>query len=87
MILSAFMEKHSLTQSDFAALAEIDQSTVSRWLSNERAPSLASIFEVETLTSMAVSGDDWLRQFYGPPRSPNRKNNAKMAKVKSGNPL
>ena len=84
MILEDWLDKNGLSQTDFAALAQIDQSTISRWLSNQRAPSLATMFEIGCLTSKAVSANDWIFQFYGPPRSPTLQNNAAMAKVKSG---
>ena len=87
MILQDWLNSHGFSQTDFAALSQIDQGTISRWLSNQQAPNLQSMFEIERVTSTAVTGDDWLRQFYGPPRSPSPKNNAAMAKVKSGKPL
>lgn len=59
MKLASYLKRHELTAAEFAALADVSKSTVSRLLSVQRLPSTAMVKRIHALTRGAVSLKDW----------------------------
>jgi transcriptional regulator with XRE-family HTH domain len=50
MKLRAYLERKSLSQSDFAVLLDVRREAVARWLSGERHPRLNMARRIEEIT-------------------------------------
>ena len=60
MKLVKYLEKHNITQSNFAKRLGISHQTVNYWISGSREPSLANIRAVYNKTAGEVTANDWI---------------------------
>ena len=58
--LAAYLDERGLTQTAFAALADVPGPQVSMWLSGRRCPGLASALKIERATEGAVPASSWV---------------------------
>ena len=61
MTLEDYLEENGLTQAEFACLAQIKQSTVSRYL-NGRLPRRAQLERIIAITRGKVTANDFMGQ-------------------------
>lgn len=57
--LGAFLEKAHLSDASFARLLGVESSTVWRWRTGKRQPSIAAAAEIERLTKGHVKLSAW----------------------------
>ncbi len=57
--LRSWLNANGMLAADFARLGPFPESSVSQWLSGERAPDLTTAFRVEEVTAGAVKASDW----------------------------
>jgi transcriptional regulator with XRE-family HTH domain len=69
MKLDRYLALRRMTQKEFAAHADINQSTVARLLHGDRRPSLAMIERIHAATNGRVTARDWLNPEKGPDAS------------------
>ena len=58
--LAAYLEEHKISQREFARLIGIDNSVVSRFLSRDAKPKLATAVRIERATNGAVPVSAWM---------------------------
>ena len=61
MTLARYLDKNKMMPSHFAASIGVPTSTVTRWLSGDRKPSLASMSVITIATGGEVTINDMLR--------------------------
>lgn len=65
MKLKAWLEAEQMSQSEFAKLISSDQGHVSRLVTGEINPTIATVALVEKVTSGGVRLVDWIRKIEG----------------------
>lgn len=60
MNLEAWLSQQNMSDDDFASLAGVDRTTVSRWKRGKRFPKPAQLARVAELTNGAVTAGDFV---------------------------
>ncbi len=60
MRLDTYLQKHDLTQEQFAVLVGVTQNAVSQWISGQRCPRPQYLKNIANVTKGRVSANDFL---------------------------
>jgi len=59
MKLEAYLKKERMTQREFAKLINVDESTLSHWLTGLHRPSWPAMFKIVDITNGQVKPNDF----------------------------